>query len=408
VPKIGGPSHEGENRGASSGLGKKGSHGLASEPEKAAATLPQDWLPGHCYSHLWGLKAYLDANFPNTAVGYSGVFNIEDNTVEVKGEIFAGCDHYDDLVADCHSCGRQKGNNLGVLSGRGDGVYAGINYWESGVWADGDLKGPDLLASVYLFDENNAHAVESFKTTRSEAERFFFGFASEYRDLPGSIVGDVTAGKHGLWIGGKSAHNKSDDALVHHWGSENKTYRVVAFSEPVEASKMFVRPSENEQPRDSDGERELPLRPRVLVVIRVDIAAALFQGESGLLDIDWSLQPGLGKNMLVESNIGGNLSVACLNNDGLYWRYVYDEDIKRRGKLAPGARKYQLRAFGLFLQGAILGDQNCRSRVTEMLNDSEAEPLDKDAVARVMTDRGWAVDDSVVELVDSLRPTGGI
>ncbi len=409
MAKIGGSRDEEKDRGPSSGIGKKEGRGLPLEPEKVAETSDQDWLPGHCYSHLWGLKGYLYENFPDNAVGYSGAFNIEDNTVEVKGEIFAGCDHYDVLSAACGSCGRQLGNNLAVLSGRGDGVYAGINYWESGAWADGDQKGPDLLASVYLFDENNAHAVESFKTTRDEAERFFFGFAAQYKDLPGSIVGDVTAGKHGFWIGGKGAHNKSDDALVHHWGSENKTYRVVAFSEPVEASKMFVRASDGEPPRDSDGEPELPLRPRVLMIIRADIATGLFQGQTGLVDIDWSLQPDLGKNMLVESNIGGNNPViACLNNDGLYWRYAYDEQIKRSGRSYPGARKYQLRAFGLFLQGAILGDQSCRSRLTEMLNDSEAEPLGIDDVAQVLTHRGWAVDDAVVELVGSLRSNGVI
>jgi len=403
VVKIGGSNDDKDNRGVFSGIGGKEGRGLPSEPSKAAETSEQDWLPGHCYSHLWGLKSFLHDNFPDSGVGYSGAFNIEDNTVEVKGEIFAGCDHYDVLSATCDSCGRQMGNNLAVLSGRGDGVYAGINYWESGAWADDDQKGPDLLASLYLFDENNAHAVESFKTTRSEAERFFFGFAAQYKDLPGSIVGDVTAGDHGFWIGGKGARNKSDDALVHHWGSENKTYRVVAFSEPIDASKILVPASDAEPPRDSGGEPQLPLRPRVLMIIRADIAAELFQGQTGLADIDWSLQPGLWKNMLVSSNIGGNAARACLNNDGLYWRYVYDEQIKVSGRFYPGARKYQLRAFGLFLQGAILGDQSCQSRLTEMLNDSDAEPLGIDDVAQVLTHGGWAVDDSVVELVGSLK-----
>ncbi len=399
MTKIGGGDKS--TRSSSSGE-KPGLRGTGKISSSLGSTSPPDQAPAHergkCLDQLWKLKTYLSDHFAHHGAGYSGSFNIETSTFEIKGEVFSGCQHPEDLSADCNECGRKTGNNIAVLSGRGDGVYSGINYWAGSHWEEGEPN-PELLASLYLFDENNAHAVGFVRSGWAAAERHFFSSAAEYQNLPGSVVGDIQAGDGGFFVGDLFAGPGTNDALVNHWGSEGRKYRVIAFYELVDPSKVTGPPV-----LGADGNQSLPMRPRVVMIVGEKIADELFGDDSGLEKIDWAQQPALWRNMLVAANIGGGgNAVACINNDGLYWLNVMRADLESTGRIDNVTRSYQIQALGLFLQGALLGDSSCRAQAQEILTGAHAAGLDEGSVAFALSARGWPYDDRATELVASLR-----
>lgn len=145
------------------------------------------------------LEQYVAEHHDNFGIGYSGAFNVETATAEIRGARFESCDHYDELTSHCDSCGRRSENNIRLLSGSGDGVYSGINYWAHQTYFE-DKINPELLASFYLFDRGSAHSSGIDARGWDSPMQFFFQSAAEYRDLDGSIVGDIATGDDGFWI----------------------------------------------------------------------------------------------------------------------------------------------------------------------------------------------------------------
>jgi len=391
MAKIGKSSEEGAPnqdtlRGLPTRATPEGKIGRTTGPSEAAAPLPGTlfWVTGL-------LEAYLGEHCPNFGIGYSGALTTETATVEIKGGVFDSCDHFDELASNCESCGRTTGNNIRLLSGSGDGVYSGINYWAAQNYDGDDEVNPELLASFYLFDEGNAHSNGIDARGWDSPGPFFFQNAALYKELPGSIVGDVQAGPHGFWVGEARAHHGSADAIVNHWGSEDRPYRIVVFSEKGEEGTG----------RDTGNSDSPPLVPRILLVLGREIAEAMFASVDGLIQVDWTQQPEKWNNMAVFSSIGGGSNtLACLANDGMYWLKVLERHHSVADPNQILSRKYQRQALGLLLQGALLGNQQARTLLRDLVREPYG-PFDDEAISEALHARGWKATDEAVELVAS-------
>lgn len=342
------------------------------------------------------LEKHLGDNHPNFGIGYSGAFTIETATVEIKGDVFDRCDHFDELVSDCSTCGRCTGNNIRLRSGSGDGVYSGINYWAAQRYDGDDELNPELLASFYLFDDGNAHSNGIDARGWDSPMPFFFQNAAQYKELRGSIVGDVQGGPHGFWIGEASAHHGSTDAIVNHWGSENRAYRVIVFSEAADQRRM----------RQGGNSETPPMIPRILLILGRDIAETIFSSTDGLVPVDWMQQPDQWNNVTVFASIGGgDNTLACLANDGIYWLKVLEGHHSAPEPNQILSQKYQRQALGLLLQGALLGHQQSLSLLGGLVHHPSYGPFDGEAISEALLIRGWKNTDEAVEVVAGLQET---
>ena len=350
--------------------------------------------PGTLFWVTGLFEDYIDKNAPHFGVGYSGAFTIETATVEIKGNAFGECDHFDELSSECQKCGRKAGNNIRLLSGSGDGVYSGINYFAAKNYETDDDLNPELMASFYLFDDGNAHSNGIDARGWDSPQLFFFQHANNYRDLPGSIVGDVQAGPNGFWVGEATAHHGSNDALVNHWGSENTEYRVLVF---FDTGKERVL-------EDSGDSESPPLVPRILLILKKDIADTIFGNAPGLTDVDWTKQPEKWGNMTVFASIGGgDNTLACLANDAIYWLKVLESHHSVPDPNHILSKKYQQQVLGLMLQGALLGSEQSRSLLRGLLQEPTYGPFDHEDISAALHSRGWKLTEDATSLVDSLR-----
>ena len=354
---------------------------------------PQSPKPGTLFWAINLIDAYIEESTPNFDVDYSGAFTIETATVEIKGNIFGECDHFDELSSECQKCGRKAGNNIRLMSGSGDGVYSGINYFAAKNYETDDDLNPELMASFYLFDDGNAHSNGIDARGWDSPQLFFFQHANNYRDLPGSIVGDVQAGPNGFWVGEATAHHGSNDALVNHWGSEDTEYQVLVFFDTGE--KRVLRASEcSESP---------PLVPRILLILKKHIADTIFANTTGLTDIDWTKQPEKWDNMTVFASIGGgDNTLACLANDAIYWLKVLESHHSAPDPNPILSKKYHRQALGLMLQGALLGNEQSRSLLRCLLQNPTYGPFNREDISAALQSRGWKLSDDAIDLVSSL------
>jgi len=350
-------------------------------------------LPGTIFWVTNLLEEYIGENHPNFGIGYSGAFTTETATVEIKGDIFDRCDHVDELTSHCSTCGRNEGNNIRLLSGSGDGVYSGISYWAAQRYDGDDETNPELLASFYLFDDGNAHSNGINARGWDSPMPFFFQNAAQYKELRGSIVGDVQAGASGFYIGEARAHHGSTDAIVNHWGSEGRPYRVIVFSEVADEGRM----------RDASKSETPPLIPRILLILGREIAETIFSRTDGLIHVDWTQQPAKWNKMSVFASIGGAANtLACLANAGIYWLKVLDSHHSIPEPNQVMSRKYQGQALGSLLQGALLGDEQSRSLLSGLVQNPSYGPFDDKAISDALHARGWKKSPEAVELVVSL------
>ena len=383
MAKIGGSS-QGDSRFGRDAPQRKGLENNSGQAESA-----HEYPQGTLFWVTNRLERYLGEHHDNFGIGYSGAFNVETATAEIRGARFETCDHYDELTAHCDSCGRRVGNNIRLLSGSGDGVYSGINYWAHQTYSE-DKVNPELLASFYLFDSGSAHSSGIDARGWESPMQFFFQCAAQYQDLDGSIAGDIKTGDDGFWLAEARAGHGSRDAQVNHWGSENRDYRVIAFSELAEPSR-------------SSAIEDRPYRPRILLILGKRIAEAIFHpGE--LKEIDWASQPHKWGQMSVQANIGGGgNATACLNNDGIYWRTALERHVENIGESDAMFRRYQEQVLGLFLQGALLGNDRSRELLGTFLNNPQTSQSDDLALARALAARGWTLTDEARRTVSSVK-----
>ena len=374
--KIGGEQSDSPLDKAGVKVGASGDSGTGSPPRDAGATKNS---PGTLLWVMDRLEAYLGEKYPSFGIGYGGAFNSETATAEIRGALFDHCDHFDELIADCDTCGRKPGNNIRLLTGSGDGVYSGINYWAAQSYqGDHDIN-PELIASFYLFDRGSAHSRGIDARGWDSPMPFFFSNAVTYQEHQGSVVGDFTAGSEGFWIGDAGASDGSSYALVNHWGSENRSYRVIAFSEPVEAREI----------RGASAPDGVPVRPRIIVILGQQIANDVFGSGADFADIDWDAQPRMWGKLSVQANIGGgDNGVACLSNDGIYW-----EKVRKgfQGSSPALQRKYETEVLGRWYQAALVGHEKSYSYLADLLREVSDRPFTEEEILSALRSRGWSL-----------------
>lgn len=329
---------------------------------------------------------------------YAGSFNSETASMEIRTEIFDKCSHHQELVATCDDCGRKPGNNISLLTGRGDGVYSGISYSFSNDEMDSRERIGEHLASIYLFDQDIALAQSLIRTSWSQPEALFNEHSLAYRHLQGSVAGDITTGPDGFWISDQSAHPGSRDASINHFGSDNKSYTVVVFHEPIDESKMYYSPSSGEPEVDADGRLKTPVRPRLVLIIERQFATKVLGEISNFPAVPWQEQPRLWMNMIVASNAAGDNGLSAIRNDGVFWNAVVHRQAQFSDEDFWINRLYRIQALGYFLQLALLGDESSRTSATDLIVGSGASPLTLEDVEFALRMRAQRFDDKATAL----------
>lgn len=337
---------------------------------------------------------------------YAGSFNSETASMEIRTEILDRCRHAEEFIANCDTCGRRPGNNISLLTGRGDGVYAGINYSYSNDEMYAQERIGEHLASLYLFDQDIACAQSLIRTGWSEPESLFFEHSAIYNELVGSVAGEIRTGADGFWVSDRRAHQGSKDVFIDHLGSENKTYVVVVFHEPIDESQMYYSPSAGEPAVDSDGKLKTPVRPRVVMIIEQQFAKAVFGEFSDFSSVSWEEQPHLWMNMLVASNASTNNGLLGIVNDGIFWRTVVDRQSQFSDEGFWINRLYRVQALGYFLQSALLGDQASHEHARELIAGTGSSPLTMKDAERALHIRAQKFDDNARALAQELIGSG--
>lgn len=358
MAKIGKTPHSGNELPADKAPLSKGAGGPVSAPKDAP---PPAGSFGYSFSLL---KASMESNFPESISGFAGSFNSETANLELRTAIFPHCPHWAEFIVRCSACGREPGNNLRLLTGRGDGVDSGINYWAES--REFENRQNDLIASVYLFDENIAFSKALVENDWSEPEQLFFRSSAGFVRTMGSIAGEISTDADGFWIGDRSAEAGSAHAVIDHWGSANNTYLVLCFHEPVDSKMMHYSQGGIEPLRNSDGSLKTPLRPRLMLVVEREFARKTFGEFSDFLEVDWDEQAVLWQNMIVAGSAQSN-GISSIKNAGIYWANVLAYQLRNYGESFL-TEKYRRQALGFYLQAVLLGDNSSVDQCKSLLN----------------------------------------
>lgn len=356
------------------------------------------------------LSDALDALFTSRqidAISLGGTFNIETATAEVKSDYFGSCDcsSLPTLTANCRECGRRDGNNVSFLSGRGDGVYSGICMSSDG--------GTSLLAAAYVFDEDNefaARVAETIGTGSKNWQRLLIDACEPYLDLPGSEIGQLTTNQQvGLLIGDRSAGQNSEDAVVDHWFSGGSSFKVFIFVEPILDSAMAATAiALGGNASDYTGGYSESIRPRVALIVRTEFADRHMRSDRALRHHDWKRQAAAWNSGLVASNMAGGNNILSMYWNGVYWRSAQQQQLELVGEPDDVWYMYGLTAFGWFVQGAMLGDDDCLNLMLEMNTESNGELAEVEQLEVALSRRGWSVTPEVLAFVASSTGQDGV
>jgi hypothetical protein len=382
----------------------RGGEGIGSAPPREIAS---SGTPGTFGASFLKLRDQLSAVHADWSPSYAGGFNSETATMEIRTSIFDGCDHYGELIVSCEMCGRRPGNNLSLLSGRGDGVYAGLNYSYYNDEMDAQEILGEHLASVYLLDEDLEFSQTLLRTAWFQPEHLFAQHSAIYSELEGSVAGEVNTGADGFWVSDQSAHPGSENICVDHLGSGNKTYVVVVFHEPIDESKMRYSPSAGKPAVGSDGELKTPVRPRIVVIIEKQFAKTVFGDFSVFPQVPWEEQAHMWHNMAVASNAGGNNGLVSIVNDGLFWRAAVELQSEQSANPDNWInRQYRIQALGYFLQAALLGHESIHELLPGLIAGTGASPLTIKDAERALRIRAQRFDDKARALAQEWMGSG--
>lgn len=335
-------------------------------------------------------------------VGFTGVFNIESGFAEVRTEMFDHCQWCDFGSNSCEKCGREPGKSLSFRTGPGDGVYAGLGFW-------GDTSGEHQVACVYLFDDEYASLplVNGDGSTTADSRRFydyFFKAAAPYLTLPAYDGGTINTGADGFWIGERASGTNSGNALVDHWGSQNKTYRALLFCEPLtpqstptKSGKIGAEPS----PVTSI-HKNAPLRPRMLIMIEEHFLPRVIPPPEDAESVDWPAQGELAPDQLVRSHVAGvNMNLGAMKCMAMHWWQIREIHKKRAGADDPRTVDYARVAFSWAVQGAAHGLDIGPQAVGAFLR-AEPRLSDLELLREGLRIRGQELTDDIVRLVGAV------
>ncbi len=355
---------------------------------------------------------------PLTAIAHAGTFNVESGYAELRTDYFGACDtcaHSIRPVRDCSRCGRHAGNNVNFLAGRGDGAYSGMSL----------IAGDSLMGAIYVFDEDNAFAMASAAELSrcdglgslrgNQFQQMLIDACGDYMNLEGFEAGRIEAGRAlpfstCFMISDLAASRNSEFASVDHpFGNTN--YRAVLFMERIDASPAVqFAISLGASRSDFTGGFEDSMRPRVLLVLAEQFMDSILGGMETPHSFDWLTQGQAWNNTLVFSNmVGGVNHTAAMYNNGIFWELASmdqptDSEINRTIWYL-----YATRAFGFFVQGALLGDPDCAARMRAQIDRSaNAEILDLDVLDSALIARGWDANEKILDQVAGLWQSGGL
>lgn len=324
-------------------------------------------------------------------LAHSGSVNIESGFAEVKSHHFpdcADCAQSIDLVRECNSCGRRKGNNFQFMAGRGDGVYSGISFYDDGL---------ALMGCIYVFDEDNRFALATSSQLTGETLRGntfqddLIETLKDYLECEASVGATIqatslTTRDVGFIVGDSQASKGSQFATVDH-PFANGEYKVYLFTEPILASPpVQFAISLGEKASDYDTGYTEARRPRALFVVHENFdskAMKMIRPQN----IDWEKQAQVWSRTLVASNISGNAGRANLFN-GLTWISAANDQesfISSNSENEQIWYLYATRAFGYFIQAALCGEESGLEMALDQVKASQngdilSEEVLKDAI----------------------------
>ena len=377
-----------------------------------------EWKADPVMSLIDSLSNIFAKGSPLTAIAYAGTFNVESGHAELRTDYFGACDQCADSIGpvrDCSSCGRQKGNNLNFLAGRGDGAYSGLSL----------IAGDSLMGAIYVFDEDNAFAMSTAAELSrcdglgslrdNQFQQILIDACSDYMNLEGFEAGRIEAGQAlpfstCFMISDLASSRNSEFASVDHpFG--NRDYRAILFMEPIDASPAVqFAISLGASQSDFTGGFEDSMRPRVLLLLAEQFIDSILGEMETPHWFDWPTQGKAWNKTLVFSNmVGGGNHTAAMYNNGIFWELASmdqptDSEINRTIWYL-----YATRAFGFFVQGALLGDHDCAARMRAQIDlSANAEILDLDVLESSLISRGWDASDKILDEVAGLWQSGGL
>jgi hypothetical protein len=274
------------------------------------------------------------------------------------------------------------------------------------------------MGAIYVFDEDNAFAMASAAELNrcdglgtlgdNQFQQLLIDACSGLGDLEGFEAGRIEAGQAQpfstcFMISDFASSLNSEFASVDHpFGNMN--YRAVLFMEPIDASPAVqFAISLGSSRSDFTGGFEDSMRPRVLLVLAEQFVDSILGGMETPNWFDWPTQGQAWKNSLVASNMvaGGNHTAIYYN--GVFWELASMDQPTDSEINQTIWYLYATRAFGFFVQGALLGDPDCADRMRAQIDRSaNAEILDLDVLDTALIARGWDASDKILDEVAGL------
>jgi hypothetical protein len=330
-------------------------------------------------------------------VSYAGTVNIESGTVQVGDRFFGPCDcgEKGGPVSDCSQCGRTPGNHVRLLSGKGDGAYAGINFWSATA----------LLATIYLLDEDNSFAAMCREEIDHDGDEWqvLLATASEgYWGLPCALVAQISPETDNfVRVGDHNAGRNSEFAVVEQWRSGGGQYSVFVACEHVLASpSVQLSLALGATPEQFTAGFIESQRPRAIVVAGREFSSS-WSTDASLGSHDWRRQSAAWREMLVDSSVAGSNNLVAMFSNGLYWRNSQARQFATVGAVDDMWFNYAFAAFGWFVTGAYLGSADCAELMVEMISDSNGELALVEQLETALETRGWDVTVDLVRFVES-------
>lgn len=369
-------------------------------------TEPSAQEPGEAITLGEAFKAvlgHLDKPDVYFGLGFAGLFNVESGYAEVKTHIFERCSCDFSFLESCDTCGRTRKSSFSFRAGPGDGAYIGIGFWR-------DRAGADMAGCLYLFEDSYAPSPlisgEISTVDYDSLTTHFLNQAGPYLALPARQGATIEAGSRGFWLGDVVATPNEGQALIEHWGSENKHYRAVVFCESLLESPAQV--SSDSEARAPSSEpvatsKESLLIPRALLMVEESIAVEIFKATGSLLEVDWSRQEELGQKRLVRSHISGaRINLVAMRVMSDHWWNVREKHCEQYGSDDTLTLSYGVTAFGWMIQAVIFGLDEGRGRLLELLK-KEPTLADVAPLSETLKMRGQDLNSAVEKLVQELK-----
>ena len=260
------------------------------------------------------------------------------------------------------------------------------------------MSANSIIGAIFVFDEQNEFAtasaaelqrsVDDSSLRDNKFQEILLSSCSQYFDLQPTHAGSVSAESSaenemlGFVVADASYESDREFSSVDVMMARGD-FHVFLYTEPFESSPLMaiydqIGSSELSSLKAEPGVR----RPRVALILKDDFVENF--GFSRFQAQDWPHQVAKWHELPVASNIGHNNAARALANNGIFWLLVVrdnpDTDLWYL---------YSTRAFGFFVQGALLGDDDCTWYMIDQIEHSENNDiLDPEVLKSALAPRG--------------------